>query len=41
MFSTQTLLVIIVILSSALLVKAGMAYGGGFPNDEFEISAPM
>ena len=41
MFSNQTLLVIVIILASALLVKAGLAYGGGYPCDEFEIGAPL
>jgi hypothetical protein len=41
MFSNQTLLVIVIILSSALLVKAGLAYGGGYSSDDFEIGAPL
>jgi len=41
MFSNQTLLVVIIVLASALLVKAGLAYGGGYPGDDYEIGAPL
>lgn len=41
MISDQTLLIVIIVLASALLVKAGLAYGSGYPGADFEIHAPL
>jgi hypothetical protein len=41
MFSTQALLVMVLILSSAVAVKAGVYYGVGMPNGEYVIDVPL
>jgi hypothetical protein len=41
MLSTRMLLVIIVILGSAVTLKAGVHYGRGMPGEYFVIDVPL